>query len=141
MKYLLDTCVISEVIKPKPNPQVIEWLSKREESTLYLSVLTFGEIEKGIEKASSPERKDKLKLWLEEELKERFEDRILLIDMDVATKWGELQGKSEMVGKPLPTIDGLIAVTALVNNCIVVTRNTSDMKQSTAQLYNPWKEI
>jgi len=141
MKYLLDTCIISEVIKPKPNPQVIEWLSKREESTLYLSVLTFGEIEKGIEKASSPERKNKLKLWLEEELKERFEGRVLLIDMDVATKWGELQGKSEMVGKPLPTIDGLIAVTALVNNCIVVTRNTSDMKQSTAQLYNPWKKI
>lgn len=141
MKYLLDTCVISEVIKPKPNPQVIEWLSKREESTLYLSVLTFGEIEKGIEKAASPERKNKLKLWLEEELKGRFEGRILLIDMDIATKWGELQGKSEMVGKPLPTIDGLIAVTALVNNCIVVTRNISDMKQSTAQLYNPWKDV
>jgi len=138
MKYLLDTCVISEVIKLKPNKKVIKWLGDQEESSLYLSVLTFGEIEKGIEKSVNQERKAKLKLWVEEDLKQRFETRILPIDLQTATKWGEIQGKSEIIGKPLPAIDGLIAVTGLINNCIVVTRNTSDMQQNSAELLNPW---
>jgi len=138
MKYLLDTCVISEVIKPKPNKNVIKWLKDQKESNLYLSVLTFGEIEKGIEKLASKERKTKLKLWLEDDLKQRFKNRILPIDLETATKWGEVQGKSEIVGKALPAIDGLIAVTGLINNCVVVTRNTSDMLQSSAELFNPW---
>ena len=138
MKYLLDTCVVSEAIKPKPHKRVIDWLKEQEESTLFLSVLTFGEIEKGIEKSVNSERKKKLKLWVEEELKRRFKGRILPIGMRVATKWGEIQGKSEAAGKPLPTIDGLIAVTGLVNNCIVATRNISDMQQSTVELFDPW---
>lgn len=141
MKYLLDTCVISEVIRKKPNKKVLNWLKEQEESTLFLSVLTFGEIEKGIEKSADSRRKNKLKLWVEVDLKQRFEGRILPIGMQVATKWGEIQGKSELSGKPLPTIDGLIAVTGLVNNCIVVTRNVSDMQQSTVELLNPWENI
>jgi len=139
MKYLLDTCVISEVIKPKPSSKVLAWLKKQDEENLYLSVLTFGEIEKGIEKSADNRRKNKLRLWVEEDLKQRFEGRVLQIDMKVASKWGEIQGKSEMVGKPLPSIDGLIAVTGLVNNCIVVTRNISDMQQSSVELFNPWE--
>ncbi len=138
MKYLLDTCVISEVIKPSPNKNVIKWLKEQEESGLYLSVLTFGEIEKGIEKSVDERRKNKLRLWVEEDLKERFAGRILPVDMAVATKWGEIQGKSERAGRPLPSIDGLIAVTGLVNNCVVVTRNISDMQQSSVALHNPW---
>jgi len=139
MKYLLDTCVISEAIKPKPNRNVVSWLKNQDETSLYLSVLTFGEIEKGIEKSVDGRRKNKLRLWVEEDLKQRFEGRILPIDMEVASKWGEIQGKSEAVGKPLPSIDGLIAVTGLVNNCIVVTRNISDMQQSSVELHNPWE--
>ena len=138
MKYLLDTCVISEVIKQKPNKKVILWLQKQEEENLYLSVLTFGEIEKGIEKSVSEDRKKRLRLWVEEDLKLRFGGRILPIDMQVASRWGEVQGKSEITGKSLPTIDGLIAVTGLVNNCVVVTRNISDMQQSSVELFNPW---
>lgn len=138
MKYLLDTCVISEVIKQKPNKKVIRWLQKQEEKNLYLSVLTFGEIEKGIEKSVSEDRKKRLGLWVEEDLKQRFGGRILSIDMQVASRWGEVQGKSEIIGKSLPTIDGLIAVTGLVNNCVVVTRNISDMQQSSVELFNPW---
>lgn len=138
MKYLLDTCVISEVIKPKPNKKVVAWLKKQDEGNLYLSVLTFGEIEKGIEKSVDDKRKNKLRLWVEEDLKQRFEGRVFPIDMQIASKWGEIQGKSEMAGKPLPSIDGLIAVTGLVNNCVVVTRNISDMQQSSVELHNPW---
>ncbi len=138
MKYLLDTCVISEVIKPKPSSKVLVWLKQQDEKNLYLSALTFGEIEKGIEKSADKRRKNKLRLWVEEDLKQRFEGRVLQIDIKVASKWGEMQGKSEMAGKPLPSIDGLIAITGLVNNCVVVTRNISDMQQSSVELLNPW---
>ena len=139
MRFLLDTCVISEIIKPKPNKNVIFWLGNQDERDLFLSVLTFGEIEKGIEKAPDTIRKKKLKLWVEEDLKQRFEGRILPIDLDVSTQWGIVQGIAEKAGKPMPAIDGLIAVSGLVNNCIVVTRNTSDMEQSSVALCNPWK--
>ncbi len=139
MKFLLDTCVISEVIKPKPNKKVVAWLRQKKEENLYLSVLTFGEIEKGIEKSADKRRKNKLRLWVEEDLKERFEGRIFPVDMLVASRWGEIQGQSETAGRPLPSIDGLIAVTGLVNNCIVVTRNISDMQQSSVELYSPWE--
>jgi len=138
MKYLLDTCVISELIKPKADKNVISWIKNQNEDSLYLSVLTFGEIEKGIEKSPDEVRKRKLKLWVEEDLKKRFEGRIIPVNMDVSVKWGTIQGKAELLGKPLPAIDGLIAVSGLVHNCIVVTRNVSDMEQSTVELLNPW---
>ena len=138
MKYLLDTCVISEVIKPQADENVIAWLQNQSEESLYLSVLTFCEIEKGIEKAPDRARKRKLQLWVEEDLKKRFEGRIVPINLDVSIKWGALQGAADLPGKPMPAIDGLIAVSGLVHNCIVVTRNVSDMQQSTAELLNPW---
>ncbi|MBL4743602.1 MAG: type II toxin-antitoxin system VapC family toxin, partial [Cycloclasticus sp.] len=95
MKYLLDTCVISELVKPVPNDKVITWLSSIDESKLYISVLTFGEIEKGIEKLADGSKKKRLKLWLEDDLKQRFEGRIISIDLKVALKWGQVQAMSE----------------------------------------------
>jgi len=139
MKYLLDTCVISELIKRNPNKNVLRWLESQAEEDLYLSVLTFGEIQKGIEKAPDKIRKKKLQAWLEEDLRERFEGKIIPIDLNVAIKWGEIQGITEKEGKTMPSIDGLIAISALAYGCIVVTRNTSDMKNSTVDLVNPWK--
>jgi len=138
MKYLLDTCVISELVKPLPNDKVTSWLSSIDESKLYISVLTFGEIEKGIEKLTDGSKKKRLKLWLEDDLKQRFAGRIIPIDLKVALKWGQIQAMSEQAGKALPAIDGLIAVSAITNNCIVVTRNTADMEQSSVALLNPW---
>lgn len=138
MKFLLDTCVISEVTKKKPNENVVSWLKAQDESSLYLSVLTFGEIQKGIEKSPNQIRRNTLELWFEDDLKKRFEGRILPFDLDVATRWGSVQGMAEMAGRPMPAIDGLIAVSGLFYNCIVVTRNTSDMEQSGAELFNPW---
>ena len=138
MKYLLDTCVISEVIKPRADKNVISWIQNQDEESLYLSVLTFGEIEKGIEKSTNVVRKRKLQLWVEEDLKKRFEGRIVPINIDVSVKWGAIQGNAELLGKPMPAIDGLIAVSGLVHNCIVVTRNVSDTEQSTVELLNPW---
>ncbi len=140
MKYLLDTCVISEMIKPKPDKNVISWLEEQNENSLYLSVLTFGEIEKGIEKASNQIRKQKLRLWVEDDLKKRFEGRIIPISFSIAAEWGKIQGKAELLGKPMPTMDGLISVSGLVSQCTVVTRNISDMEQSSAELFNPWEK-
>ena len=138
MKYLLDTCVISEVVKQQPNDHVISWLQSQSETDLYLSVLTFGEIEKGIEKSNNSARKKRLKLWVEDDLKKRFEGRIIPVDLAVAARWGEIQGIAELAGKPMPSIDGLIAASGLVHHCVVVSRNISDMQQSTAELLNPW---
>lgn len=138
MKYLLDTCVISELIRPKPDHNVISWMQEQSENDLYLSVLTFGEIEKGIKKATNLTRKKNLQLWVENDLKKRFEGRIIPIDLDVSIKWGDIQGAAELIGKSMPTIDGLIAVSGLTHNCVVVTRNSSDMVQSSVELINPW---
>ncbi len=139
MKYLLDTCVISEVIKREPNKNVISWLQAQDEADLFLSILTFGEIQKGIQKDPDQNRKQKLKIWVEEDLKKRFENRIILIDLKVVTNWGCIQGLAELAGRTMPTLDGLIAISGLTYNCVVATRNTSDMEQSTAELFNPWE--
>lgn len=139
MKYLLDTCVISEVIKREPNKNVISWLQAQNEDDLFLSILTFGKIQKGIQKDSDQSRKKKLKIWVEEDLKKRFENRIIPIDLKVVTNWGSIQGLAELAGRTMPTLDGLIAVSGLTYNCVVATRNTSDMEQSTAELFNPWE--
>lgn len=138
MKYLLDTCVISELIKTKPNKNVVSWIKNIKEEDLYLSVLTFGEIHKGLKKLTNIVKKSKLQKWIDFDLKERFKNRVLPIDIDVAKIWGQIQGKAELDGKPMPAIDSLIAATGLANNLIVVSRNVTDMEQSDAVLYNPW---
>jgi len=97
-----------------------------------------GEISKGIEKVKDRQRRRKLHLWLIDDLRERFSGRILPINEQVAMTWGQIQGKAELQGKPMPSIDGLIAATALVFNMIVVTRNTSDMEESGVVLLDPW---
>jgi predicted nucleic acid-binding protein len=141
VKYLLDTCVISELVKPRPNANVIRWIAAQPEHNLYISVLSFGEIHKGIEKALDSKRKKRLHLWVNNDLLMRFKNRIIAIDLKTATKWGEIQAATEKQGKPMPSIDGLIAISALVNDCVVVTRNISDMENSTAVLFNPWIDI
>ncbi len=138
MKYLLDTCVISELVKPEPNLKVLSWIKSIKEENLYLSVLTMGEIEKGIEKTPFKNRKNYLNLWVENDLKKRFEGRIIPVDLNVSIRWGQIQGAAELSGKTMPVIDGLIAVSGVVHHCIVVTRNTTDMAQSSAELFDPW---
>ena len=138
MNYLLDTCVISELIRENPDVNVVTWISGTPETSMYLSVLTIGEIHKGIEKLPESKKKDRLHKWVNSDLCIRFKNRILDLDLEVSTKWGQIQGKAEQVGKPMPLIDGLIAATALSHDLIVVTRNTKDMEQSGVTLINPW---
>lgn len=139
MNYLLDTCIVSELIKDDPEIKVANWVSEAPETSLYLSVLTLAELHKGIEKLPESKRKDKLHKWVNSDLRERFKNRILDFDLKSATKWGEIQGQAEIVGRPMPLIDGLIAATGISNDLIVVTRNVKDMEQSGVTIFNPWE--
>ena len=138
MNYLVDTCVLSEVVRETPNKKVLEWLSQTPESSLFVSVLTFGEFHKGIEKLPASKKKDRLHKWVNSDLRERFKNRILDVEILAATAWGKIQGEAESEGKPMPSIDGLIAATAIANDLVVVTRNVKDMAQSGVAILNPW---
>ncbi len=139
MKYLLATNVISELIAKYPNERVIQWLDQLDPESIYLSVITIGELRKGIEKLSDSSRKDELRSWLTDELLIRFRDRILAVDLDVMLTWGELVGRLEQSGRPLAAIDSLIAALALTHSCSLVTRNEADFKDTGLNVTNPWK--
>ncbi len=139
MNYLLDTCVISELIKKQPNLKVLQWISDIEEANLFISVLTIGELHKGIEKLPESRKKNKLHKWVTYDMKKRFENKIIDFDLHTATIWGKIQARSEISGQKLPAIDSLIAATGMSHELIVVTRNTKDMESSGVELLNPWE--
>ncbi|MBW1895070.1 MAG: type II toxin-antitoxin system VapC family toxin [Deltaproteobacteria bacterium] len=138
MKYLLDTCLISELTKLEPNKKAVDWILNENETNFYVSVLTFGELHKGIEKLPESRKKEELRIWVENELKNRFQNRIIGIDITISTIWGKIQCIAEKKGRPMPAIDSLIAATGIVHDLIVVTRNVSDMEQCGVKLLNPW---
>ena len=138
MSWLLDTCVVSELVRPRPKASVITWVRERDEDELFLSVITIGELEKGIAKRPDSARRAILEQWVRRELADRFRDRLLAIDSRVAVRWGAMVGASEARGQPLPVIDSLIAATSLQHDLIVVTRNTDDLERCGARCFNPW---
>ncbi|NOH03731.1 MAG: type II toxin-antitoxin system VapC family toxin [Chloroflexi bacterium] len=138
MKYLLDTCVISELVSKQPNPKVIEFVDSLDQEDIYLSVITVGEIAKGIEKLPRSKRKEELLNWLGEDLLIRFEGNIISLDVRVLIRWGELSAKLEGIGITLPAMDALIAATALTYNMAVVTRNENDFENTGVEVVNPW---
>lgn len=135
MSYLVDTNVLSELRRKIPNPCVLQWFEDRPASTLFLSVLTVGEILKGIEHISDMERRQVLVDWLETELTAFFTGRILTVDVAVADRWGRLMAGA---GRPLPAIDSLLAATALENDLVLVTRNIKNFQSLGVSLINPW---
>jgi predicted nucleic acid-binding protein len=138
VRYLLDTCVVSEFVKPRPSAKVVAWLAERPEVATHLSVLTLGEIEKGITRLPSSRRRRELAQWLEQELRPRFRGRILQVGEEIAVLWGRLHGEAELRGEPLPVVDCLIAATALTHDLTVVTRNISDIARAGARVDDPW---
>lgn len=135
MGYLLDTNVLSELRRKQPDPRVLQWFAQRPAGTLYLSVLTLGEIRKGVEVLADQPRRLLLLDWLETELPAFFSGRILGIDTAVADRWGRLVAQA---GQPLPAIDSLLAATAAQHGLIFVTRNRRDVQGLGVQLINPW---
>ncbi len=135
--FLLDTNVISELVRPRPEPKVRAWTAATDETLLYLSVLTLGEIRKGIASLADSARRVALEAWLSADLSVRFAGRILSIDEAVADRWGRLSARSGST-LPLPVIDGLLAATALHHNLTLVTRNVEDVAPTGVSLFNPW---
>ena len=136
--FLLDTNIISELVKAKPEPRVTKWIEKTDEALLYLSVLTLGEIRKGIASLPQSARRAALETWLSHDLVLRFSGRILPIDEQVADRWGRIAGSAAARKSPLPVIDGLFAATAEHHNLILVTRNTRDIAATGITAFDPW---
>jgi toxin FitB len=137
--FLLDTNVISELIKPRPEPKVAAWIEATEESLFWLSVLTLGEIRKGIDFLHDRSRRTALESWLNHDLLVRFAHRILDVDQGVADRWGRIAATAAGAKRLLPVIDGLLAATAIHHNLMLVTRNTKDVALSGVPVINPWE--
>ncbi len=139
MKALLDTCVISELVSKKPNPKVVEFVDSLDAEDVYLSVITIGEIVKGIEKLPSSKRRSELQAWLNDDLLVRFEGNVVPLDIDIMAEWGRITARLEFAGKTMPAIDSLIAATVLERKMTLVTRNVSDFEDTNAEIVNPWE--
>jgi predicted nucleic acid-binding protein len=138
MNYILDSNVISELVAARPNPNVIEWIQSVDSNQVFLSVIAIGELKKGIEKLADPNRKVTLDHWLHEDLLVRFENHLLLIDIQTILMWGRLVAQLESIGRPISAIDSLLAATALQWRYILVTRNLAHFEWTGIELLNPW---
>jgi predicted nucleic acid-binding protein len=139
VKYLLDTNVLSELVARQPNQQVVRWIDDLDTESVYLGVITIGELRKGIEKMPDSPRKDMLSNWLTDDLLVRFAGRVLSVDTGVMLTWGELTGRTERAGRSRPALDSLIAALAIHHNCSLVTRNEADFEAIGVSVINPWK--
>lgn len=140
MSFLLDTNVVSEWVKPHPNPGVVSWLGEVDEEQVFISVVTIGELRHGIEGMQTGARRNRLDHWLTDDLPLRFERRILAVEERIADTWGKIMVKSRKGGRRMAAMDALIAATALVHNLKLVTRNVSDFAMVGTVIVNPWSQ-
>jgi len=141
LKYLLDTNIISEFVSKKPNQKVLDYVSSLDENDVYLSVITIGEIRFGIEKLDKEKQKKKIKSlsdWLNNDLMQRFDGRVLDIDMKIMLKWGEINAQLQKIGKPMPIMDSLIASSCLAKEFVLITRNENDFYSFEIEMVNPF---
>jgi toxin FitB len=138
VKFLLDTNVVSEWTRLRPNAGVISWLSDCDEDSVFLSVITIAELRHGVERLSAGRRRSRLDAWLGDELLPRFEGRILSIEPAIADLWGRVVARREALGRPIHAMDALIAATATAHDLILVTRNSTDFETSVKSILNPW---
>jgi predicted nucleic acid-binding protein len=137
--FLLDTNCISEIVRIRPEPRVMIWIDEADENLLYLSVLTLGEIRKGVAALPQGKRRSGLEAWLEVELQARFSGRILPINEPVADRWGLLAANAKANGTALSVVDGLLAATAIHHNLTIVSRNVTDFAPTQVPVVNPWQ--
>jgi predicted nucleic acid-binding protein len=138
VSFLLDTNVISEWVKQRPDPGVIAWLADVDEDRVFLSVVTLAELRHGIERLVDGSRRRRLDAWLRDELPLRFEGRLLPVDEAIADRWGEVVARRETAGRPIGVMDAFIAATANVHALTLVTRNESDFESAVSEIVNPW---
>ena len=138
MKFLLDTNVISEPMKVRPNAGVLDWLAQTDEDSIFLSVVTITELRYGVERLATGKRRDQLDKWLRKDLNSRFQERILPVDVAVADACGKLVARSESMGRPIEPRDAFIAATAEVHSLTLVTRNVSDFEATVKSIVTPW---
>jgi toxin FitB len=137
MSFLLDTNAISEWVKPRPDPGIVRWLDEVDEDRTYLSVITVGELRKGVDRLANGRRRDRLEQWLTGELPDRFGGRMLPVDVAIADEWGRVLARAEKAGTA-GGIDALIAATAKVHGLQVVTRNVAHFRYLGAPVISPW---
>jgi predicted nucleic acid-binding protein len=137
--FLLDTNVISELMKPRPNARVIKWVSATSEELMFLSALTIGEVRRGIDllEETDPKR-GALQSWLDRDVRVRFAGRILAFDDAIAERWGQIEAFAKKRRLTLPTVDAQLAATALQHGLTLVTRNTADIVPTGVPVFNPW---
>jgi predicted nucleic acid-binding protein len=141
VNFLLDTNVVSEWIRPYPNPGVVAWLADADEDRVFISVVTLAELRHGIERLPAGRRRKRLNEWLQDELLLRFDDRILPIDDAVADAWGRIVVHRETLGRPISVMDAFIAATAQVRKLTLATRNQADFATSVEAIVNPWSRV
>jgi toxin FitB len=141
MSFLLDTNVVSEWVKPRPDSGVIAWCASVDEDRTFISVGTLAELRYGIEHLSAGRRKVRLEKWLEHELPSRFEGRILSIDAEIGEAWGKVVARADKEGRPADTMDAFLAATAELHHLTVVTRNITDFLKLTKSVINPWNAL
>jgi len=139
MNYLLDTCVLSEFTRRLPDVRMIDWLNSIEEEKLFISVITIGEIQRGIERLPDSHRKTELQIWMNNGLLTRFSERMVTIDAPTMFLWGSLFTRLEASGQKMGVMDSLILASALHSNLIIATRNVADFLPSGVQVINPWE--
>ncbi len=138
MSYLLDTNVISEVLRPRPDPRVTAWFAAVDEAQVFLSVISLAEIRHGIERLPVGARRIKLEDWLDRDLPKRFAGRLFLVDDATATHWGQVMAETQALGRSMSVMDAFIAATARQYRLTLVTRNTVDFQHARLPLLNPW---
>jgi toxin FitB len=138
MKFLLDTNVISEPMRARPNAGVLAWLAEVDEESVFLSVVTITELRYGIERLTTSGRRNRLDAWLRKDLGSRFEGRILPVDLGIADTCGRLVARRESLGRPIETRDAFIAATAEIHGLTLVTRNASDFEPTVKAIVTPW---
>ena len=139
MNYLLDICVLSEFTRHQPEERVIDWLNSIEEEKLFISVITVGEIQRGIERMPDSHRKTELLIWMNNGLLTRFAEQMVTIDAQTMLLWGSLVARLEAAGQRVDVMDSLILASALQNNLIIATRNVADFLPGGVQVINPWE--
>ena len=140
MRFLIDTNVVSELLRPAPNQRVMDWLNAQPALDVAMSVLTLGEVERGLTLVPTGRRRSALEKWLNHDLPAQFKGRLLVVDEPVAREWGRLAARAGTSGRGLPVIDGLLLATAAVHGLTFVTRNESDCAARGVPVLNPWHE-